>query len=140
MLHKYECEKCGSVCYTESEAWESCPICEETPAEWRMRERAEQAEKKEEVAQQEAIRASEIAKHEQEARERDERERDEIKEESKILRRQRESYKKERDELLDIVHDAGVALYWMLETPYDRKIRHKAFIVEQQINDILEKE
>ena len=44
MLHKYECEHCGSVCYTESEVWESCPICEETPDERKMRERAEQVE------------------------------------------------------------------------------------------------
>ena len=44
MLNKYECEKCGSVCYIESEVWESCPICEETPEEKKQRERAEHAE------------------------------------------------------------------------------------------------
>ncbi len=44
MLNKYECEKCGSVCYIESEVWESCPICEETPEERKQRERAEYAE------------------------------------------------------------------------------------------------
>jgi chromosome segregation ATPase len=44
MLNEYECEKCGSICYTESEIWEFCPICEETPEERSLRKRAEQAE------------------------------------------------------------------------------------------------
>ena len=44
MLHKYECDKCDSICYIESEVWESCPICEETPEEQKQRERAEHAE------------------------------------------------------------------------------------------------
>ena len=44
MLHNYECEKCGSICYIEGEMWESCPICEETPEEIKQRERAEHAE------------------------------------------------------------------------------------------------
>ncbi len=44
MLHKYECDKCGSVCYIESEVWESCPICEVTPEERRLKDRAERAE------------------------------------------------------------------------------------------------
>jgi uncharacterized Zn finger protein (UPF0148 family) len=45
MLNEYECEKCGSICYTESEIWEFCPICEETPEERSLRKRAEHAER-----------------------------------------------------------------------------------------------
>ncbi len=88
MLHKYECEKCGGVCYIESEVWESCPICEETPEERKLRERAEQVER-------------------------------------------------ERDELREIAHAAGIALYWMLEEPYNNKVRQKAYDAESRISIVL---
>lgn len=42
--YKYECDQCGSVLYIEAEVWESCPICEETPIERDLRERAIKAE------------------------------------------------------------------------------------------------
>jgi uncharacterized Zn finger protein (UPF0148 family) len=45
MLYKYECEKCSSFCYIGSEVWEFCPICEETPEDRKLKERAEQAER-----------------------------------------------------------------------------------------------
>lgn len=45
----------------------------------------------------------------------------------------------ERDELLDIVHEAGVVLYWMLESPYDPKTRQRAFDIEKRISHIIER-
>ena len=46
MLNKYECEKCGSTCYIEGELWTSCPICEETHTERKIKMRAAVAEQK----------------------------------------------------------------------------------------------